>query len=60
MREAFRLTKDDLPPGFDFVLIPRPLDEHTLEAIQSSLVKLARQAVRKIERDPAPAKEPTS
>jgi ribonuclease P protein component len=60
MREAFRLSKDELSVGYDFVLIPRPLDEYTLEAIQESLVKLARQAVRKIEREPAPAKEPTT
>lgn len=59
MREAYRLSKDELPAGFDFVLIPRPLDEYMLAAIQSSLVKLARQAVRKMEREAAPAKEPT-
>ena len=58
MREAFRLTKDDLPKGFDFVLIPRPLDDYSLESIQASLVKLVRQAVRKIEREAVPAKEP--
>jgi ribonuclease P protein component len=59
MRESYRLSKGDLPTGFDFVLIPRPMDEYSLEAFQASFVKLARQAVRKIEREAAPAKEPT-
>jgi ribonuclease P protein component len=60
MREAYRLSKDELPAGYDFVLIPRPRDQYTLDAIRSSLVKLARQAVRKIERDAQTAPEPTS
>ncbi len=60
MREAYRLSKDELPPGYDFVLIPRPRDQYTLDAIRPSLVKLARQAVRKIERDAQTAPEPTS
>lgn len=60
LREAFRLSKEQLPPGFDFVLIPRPLDNYELNSIQASLVKLARQALRKIERDAEPAKEPAS
>jgi ribonuclease P protein component len=58
LREAFRLSKENLPTGFDFVMIPRPASEYTLEAIQASLLKVARQSVRKIEREPAPVKEP--
>jgi ribonuclease P protein component len=55
LREAYRLTSAELPAGYDFVLIPRPLPEFELEATRSSLVKLAKQAVRKIARD---AEEP--
>jgi ribonuclease P protein component len=58
MREAYRLSKDDFPTGFDFVLIPRPSDDYTLEVFRASVAKLIRQAVGKMERQPAPVKEP--
>jgi ribonuclease P protein component len=60
MREAYRLSKHELPTGYDFVMIPRPLDEYTLEAFQTSLLKLGRQAVRKILKDGEMVQEPTS
>lgn len=47
-REAFRLTQHELPPGVDFVLIPRGGTEPTQEAIKESLVKLAHQAARRL------------
>ena len=47
-REAFRLTQHELPTGTDFVLIPRPGEEPTLELVESSLIKLAQQAARKL------------
>ena len=47
-REAFRLSQHELPPGTDFILIPRPGDEPTLEVVRGSLVWLARQAARKL------------
>ena len=62
LREAFRLTKAELPAGYDLVLIPRPLDEYDLEGIRQSLAKLTRQAVKKIQKDaedPKPAEEPS-
>src|SRR5262245_810115 len=62
LREAYRLTKEELPTGYDLVLIPRPLDEYELDDIRKSLAKLTRQAVKKIERDadaPKPAEEPS-
>jgi len=60
LREAYRLEKADLPAGYDFVLIPRPLDDYALDPIRKSLSKLARQAVKKIVKDeaPKPAGEP--
>src|SRR6266481_8271680 len=33
-REAFRLTRRDMPVGLDLVLIPRKPDEPTLEALK--------------------------
>lgn len=60
MREAYRLSKENVPIGYDIVLIPRPLDEYNLEPFRDSLVKLARQAIRKIERDAKPSPEATA
>ncbi len=51
MREAYRLTKEHFPPGYDIVLIPRPQEEFTLDAFRKALKKLVPQAVRKILRD---------
>ncbi len=51
-REAFRLDQDQLPVGVDLVLIPRPGGPPTLAAVRESLVKLARQAVRKLSGGP--------
>lgn len=51
MREAYRLTRDELPTGFDLVLIPRPQETYTLDAFQVSLPKMVKQAVKKIARD---------
>jgi ribonuclease P protein component len=48
-REAFRLTRPELPAGVDLVLIPRPRPEPpTLDQVKASLVKLAVQAARKL------------
>ena len=48
-REAFRLTQHDLPAGVDLVLIPRPGERADAgERSRESLVKLARQAARKL------------
>lgn len=48
-REAFRLTRPELPIGVDLILIPRPhAGEPTLEQLKASLVKLATQAAKKL------------
>ena len=60
MREAYRLGRDDLPTGFDLVLIPRAQEVYALDAFRESLPKLVKQAVKKIARDaeaPKPAAE---
>jgi ribonuclease P protein component len=51
MREAYRLTKEQFPVGYDLVLIPRPQEEFTLDAFSKALKKLVPQAVKKIVRD---------
>lgn len=54
-REAFRLERADLPPGFDFVLIPAaPKLEPELVATRAELALLARKAARRaVERQAA-------
>jgi ribonuclease P protein component len=47
-REAFRLTRHELPTGLDLVLIPRRPDVPTLEDLKRSLPRLVRQAARKL------------
>jgi len=45
VREAFRLSKRDLPPSSDLVVLPRiPWREPTLEALTADLIEAARQA----------------
>ncbi|HKA05772.1 MAG TPA: ribonuclease P protein component [Gemmataceae bacterium] len=51
LREAYRLEKADLSTGYDFVLIPRPLDNYSLEPFRHSLAKLTKQVIRKILKD---------
>lgn len=41
-REAFRLSRDQLPPGWDYILIPRAGWDLTLAALRQSVVALAR------------------
>ena len=48
-REAFRLSQHDLPVGVDFIMIPRNVTrEPTVAELSESLVKLLRDAARKI------------
>src|SRR5581483_10853280 len=42
-REAFRLTRDELPTGLDLVLVPRDAEAPTLEELKRSLPRLVRQ-----------------
>ncbi len=46
-REAFRLTRSQMPVGLDIVLIPRRNDEPELHMLLSALPKLVRQVARK-------------
>ncbi len=47
VREAFRLNKEKLPKGVDLVVVPRE-PAPTFSAVQGSLVRLARDAARRL------------
>jgi ribonuclease P protein component len=47
IREAFRLSKADLPPGIDLVVVPRAQDA-PFAAVQRSLSALSRKLVRRM------------
>jgi ribonuclease P protein component len=47
-REAFRLTRSDMPVGLDLVLIPRTSEEPSLADLQRSLPRLVKQVARKL------------
>jgi len=53
-REAFRLSKHELPKGLDLVLIPRSPNEPSLELLKQSLKTLAQQAARRLARQEKP------
>jgi len=46
IREAFRLSKHELPKGFDLAVYFRPKSEVDLEGLKKSLVGLAGKAIR--------------
>ena len=47
IREAFRLTKADLPPGLDLVVLPRS-PQADFEAVRNSMAVLGRDAARRL------------
>jgi ribonuclease P protein component len=47
-REAFRLSRAEMPVGLDLVLIPRRSEEPTLEGLRKALPRLVRQVARKL------------
>jgi ribonuclease P protein component len=48
IREAFRLSRPDLPVGYDFVVIPRSPASPSLQQVRQSFIRCVRQATRKI------------
>src|SRR5579884_3906428 len=50
-REAFRLTRHEMPVGLDLILIPRRPEPPTLAELKQSLPRLVRQVARKLERE---------
>ncbi len=56
-REAYRLSRSDLPVGLDIVLIPRGTAEPTLAALVDALPRLVGQVARKLAGDAAKPSE---
>src|SRR5437588_1337404 len=52
-REAFRLTRSEMPVGLDLVLIPRSPREPTLDDLKNSLPRLVAQLAKKFAREAA-------
>jgi ribonuclease P protein component len=52
-REAFRLTRHQMPVGLDLILIPRRVHHLTLSQLQVSLPHLVRALARKLQREAA-------
>ncbi len=50
-REAFRLTRHEMPVGFDLILIPRRPEPPSLEQLKRSLPRLVQQLARKLQRE---------
>ncbi len=50
-REAFRLTRSEMPTGLDLVLIPRTPEEPPLEELKRALPCLVGQVARKLARE---------
>ena len=49
-REAFRLSRTELPTGYDLIVLPRSSREPTLENVKQSLRALIPAVVRRLER----------
>jgi ribonuclease P protein component len=50
LREAFRLSRAEFPPGIDIIAIPRADAEPGLQSLKASLVCLATRAADKLAR----------
>ena len=50
-REAFRLTRHEMPTGLDLVVIPRGSAEPALDELKRSLPHLVRQLARRITKE---------
>jgi ribonuclease P protein component len=57
-REAFRLTRHEMPVGLDLVLIPRRAEPPTLEQLKAALPRLVRQVASKLKVGARPAAAP--
>ena len=53
LREAFRLSRQEMPVGFDLVLIPRRSELPHLEDLKKSLPRLVNQVARRMLREAA-------
>ncbi len=51
LREAFRLSKERLPPALDFVVVPRENVKPEQRLLMESLVSLSWRAVKRLKRE---------
>jgi ribonuclease P protein component len=56
LREAFRLSRQDMPEGLDFVVIPRDGAKPELKALRKSLVDLSWRLFKRLKRDESTAR----
>lgn len=56
IREAFRLARADLPPGLDFIVVPRQSGEPRLQPITRSLTNLSWRLAKRLKREQAQAR----
>ena len=54
-REAFRLTKQEMPAGFDLVVIPRRSEEPPLAELIAALPRLVQQLAQRMAREATPS-----
>ncbi len=60
-REAFRLTRHEMPVGFDLILIPRKPELPTLDDLKRALPRLVRSVAKKLLAEQAvPASAPAT
>lgn len=52
IREAFRLHREELPPGVDLVVVPRGKAEPALDWLAPALIRLAAKAARSAREKP--------
>jgi ribonuclease P protein component len=56
LREAFRLSRDKLPPALDFIVVPRGAGEPELRPLERSLIDLAWRLRKRLQRDASAAR----
>jgi ribonuclease P protein component len=56
LREAFRLSRERLPTGLDFIAIPRPDAKPELNALAKSLVDLSWRLSKRLKREESAAR----
>jgi ribonuclease P protein component len=52
-REAFRLSRRELPDGLDLVMMPRSPNEPTLAQVRASLLSLVAQVAKRLAKGPS-------
>ena len=51
IREAFRLSREELPAGFDWVVIPRAAAPPPLNELSDALKRLSARVAERIEKE---------